>query len=99
MLQPHYQELIVKLRAEQKRKERRGFLVILLVVIAILAFSSCRSDERKAEIAENQALVGESIVVRNDTLKIYRYNVMHDEFILENGMLASRMMVVTLKVR
>jgi len=59
-----------------KKQDIPMFVLILFVVCMAMFFlvKFDRSDEKKAIIAENQALVGESIRLRTgDTIEIYRY--------------------------
>jgi len=84
-----------------RKQDVAKFVLIIFAVCMVIFFAVAfdRSDEKEAKIAENQALVGESIVLNGDTLEVYKYHIWHDEFILEDGRRASRELVVTLKVR
>jgi len=84
-----------------RKQDIPKFVLILFILCMAMFFAVTfdRSDEKEAKIAKNQALVGQSIVLRDDTLKVYKYSIWHDEFILEDGMRASRELVVTLLVR
>lgn len=73
-----------------------GF-VVAMIVFFLVAFD--KSDEKKAEIAERQELVGRSILLHEDTIKIYKYHVWHKEYILEDGHRASPEMVNVLLIR
>jgi len=78
-------------------------IILMMFVVSMLMFFLVvfdRSDEKKAVIAERQELVGRSVQLRTgDTVKIYRYNVWHKKFILEDGMLATPEMISVMLIR
>jgi len=72
-------------------------MAVGMIFFFVVAFD--RSDEKEELISKRQELVGESILLRDDTIKIYKYSVWHKEFILEDGHRASPEMINILLIR
>lgn len=84
------------------RKQDIPKWVLILFVVGIGMFFLVRfdrSDEKKALTTERMELVGEYVVLADDTLEIVRYHVWHKEYILEDGHRASPEMVSVLLIR
>lgn len=81
----------------------QAWKVILVMLVVIMGFfylvTFDRSDEKEELIAKRQVLVGESILLHEDTIKIYKYSIWHKEFILEDGHRASPEMINILLIR
>ena len=93
-----YKHAFVELIEEDMPKWVLITFVVCVGMFFLVRFD--RSDEKQAIIEKRQELVGESIRLRTgDTVKIYRYHIIHDEFILENAMHVSPEMVATLLIR
>ena len=79
-------------------------IILVMFAMSMLMFFLVvfdRSDEKKAEIAERQELVGEYVVLgpQEDTLEILKYHIWHKEYVLEDGQRASPELVAVLLVR
>ena len=84
------------------RKQDIPKWVLILFVVCVGMFFLVRfdrSDEKQALIDKRMELVGEYVVLADDTLKIVRYHTWHKEYILEDGHRASPQMVAVLLIR
>lgn len=84
------------------RKQDISKWVLILFVVCVGMFFLVRfdrSDEKKALNTKRMELVGQHIVLAEDTLEIVKYHVIHKEYILEDGHRASPEMVSVLLIR
>lgn len=63
-----------------------GVLLVLSILSGVIISKAVTGEykKKKVEWAENEALVGQQIILRNDTLTILSYNKLSDKFLIEN---------------
>lgn len=83
-----------------------SFVTFLFVAVGALLLRigfddqiTARENERNARAEKYEPWVGDSIVLRTDTIEVVKYNKWRNEFLLADGESASPEMVSALKIR